>query len=89
MLIGIRKVTKDLTLCLVVKPGLCAASCDEEREFQCGDGRCIPADYRCNGRAECQDRSDEAGCSMYFKYQLAIHPLDSSRCLSCVIPVTL
>ena len=28
-------------------------------QYRCGDGRCIPAAYKCDGVADCADRSDE------------------------------
>lgn len=32
-------------------------------EFTCQDGACIPAAWRCDGESDCDDNSDEAGCS--------------------------
>jgi hypothetical protein len=32
-------------------------------EFVCDDGTRVPADWRCDGRLDCPDDSDEAGCS--------------------------
>ena len=31
-------------------------------EFTCTSGECIHAHLECNGRAECEDHSDEAEC---------------------------
>ncbi|XP_077994135.1 uncharacterized protein LOC144447911 isoform X2 [Glandiceps talaboti] len=33
------------------------------REFQCDDGHCIIERFRCNGKANCPDDSDEANCT--------------------------
>ena len=37
------------------------AECGEP-DFMCGDGGTVPADWRCDGEADCQDASDEANC---------------------------
>ena len=33
-------------------------------EFTCGNGRCLPADVRCDHGNDCGDASDEVGCGM-------------------------
>ena len=38
--------------------------CPEDK-FKCSlDGNCIPNDLRCNGVENCDDKSDEDGCSL-------------------------
>ena len=39
-------------------------ACDDEHEFNCEDGSCIPIVRRCNSKFDCADRSDEDACHM-------------------------
>jgi len=43
---------------------LFVSACPSSRQFRCGSGECIYSWYRCNGRADCRDGSDEI-CSLY------------------------
>uniref|UniRef100_A0A8U8C0Q1 Uncharacterized protein n=1 Tax=Geospiza parvula TaxID=87175 RepID=A0A8U8C0Q1_GEOPR len=54
------------TVCLCACPAelhvRCFGAGCERGQFRCGDGRCIPADWRCDGARDCSDDTDEAGC---------------------------
>ncbi|XP_056454749.1 low-density lipoprotein receptor class A domain-containing protein 3 isoform X3 [Gadus chalcogrammus] len=36
--------------------------CNIPGNFMCGDGRCVPGGWQCDGTPDCLDRSDEKGC---------------------------
>lgn len=36
--------------------------CNIPGNFMCGDGKCVPGSYQCNGQPDCFDKSDERGC---------------------------
>ena len=35
-------------------------------EFQCESGQCVDQSRQCDGRADCDDGSDEQDCGQYF-----------------------
>ncbi len=39
-------------------------TCDGEDQFQCGDGKCLPRSYYCDGVMDCIDGRDETACGM-------------------------
>ena len=43
---------------------LFVSACPYYSQFRCGSGECVYNVYRCNGRADCRDGSDEI-CSLY------------------------
>ncbi|XP_023188738.1 low-density lipoprotein receptor-related protein 3 [Xiphophorus maculatus] len=47
------------------------SSCQSD-EFLCGNGKCLPRSWKCNGQDECGDATDEHGC-----FPLPTEPLPS------------
>lgn len=46
-----------------------ATECQEETDFDCGDGTCVSADLVCNKRENCLNRADEAACESGFGWK--------------------
>lgn len=38
------------------------ADCNPSLSFDCGTGLCINKDWKCDGAADCPDKSDEQNC---------------------------
>ncbi|XP_045537146.1 chitin deacetylase 1 [Papilio machaon] len=71
------EVTKEIVL---PQPLLEHAICANETHLGCADGRCIPAEYFCDGTFDCDDLSDEAWCDVTNDPNSA-EPCDPSMCL--------
>lgn len=55
-----------ITLISTIPSTLAALECSED-QFACLDGKnCLPKSWKCDNRKDCQDGSDELGCSKYF-----------------------
>lgn len=39
--------------------------CNIPGNFMCGDGKCVPGGWQCDGLPNCFDRSDEKNCRKY------------------------
>ncbi|XP_037299981.1 basement membrane-specific heparan sulfate proteoglycan core protein isoform X7 [Manduca sexta] len=60
--LGTATVTDTDFSAIEIDPGSTPVTC-ASNELQCDDGSCIIDSARCNGRKECPDGSDEAGCN--------------------------
>lgn len=36
--------------------------CESIKEHRCGEGRCVPTEWLCDGDYDCLDKSDELNC---------------------------
>ncbi|XP_033182552.1 CD226 antigen-like isoform X3 [Anabas testudineus] len=52
--------------------------CDMADVHHCGDGRCVPKSYLCDGDYDCLDRSDELNCPCN---KFSEHRCDDSQCV--------
>lgn len=56
------------------------SSCQSD-EFLCGNGKCLPRSWRCNGQDECGDATDERSCSPPpTQSQFGLCPFNSVPC---------
>jgi len=59
------------------------AACPYPYQFRCGSGECVYDWYRCDGRTQCKDGSDEI-CSLYSHAFLFLSSAFSKDCAGTV-----
>ena len=49
--------------CIISVVVFVCSGCDLTKEFRCLSGQCVPRNFRCDGRIQCKDASDERNCN--------------------------
>lgn len=53
--------------------------CDKDSEFQCRNNQCINKQHHCDQESDCDDHSDEVGCSELFWFSQVAKVLENLR----------